>query len=113
MTSHPALHSVTTDSSECEARSGMTCANRACLGSIGMSSSPSSVDCTFVPLGDITLSGFSAGDLLSSGAYIARKWLVAPESRMAHSLMFSVLMLTVDSSVFAAPANPFVYVLVF
>ena len=31
--------------------------------------------------------GTSAGTMLVAGASVVRKWLVAPESRMAHRLM--------------------------
>ena len=40
-----------------------------------------------------------------AGVLMTRKWPVAPESNTAHSCMFSLLMLTVDSSALAACAK--------
>jgi hypothetical protein len=45
------------------------------------------VDNTCLPLGRCATSGTTAGRLLVLGAAIIRKWLVAPESRIAYSLM--------------------------
>ena len=43
------------------------------------------------------------------GAFVTKKWLVAPESIIAHSWIFLMPMLTVDSSAFAASVYvPFV-----
>jgi hypothetical protein len=38
-------------------------------------------------LGRQAMRGTSAGTMLLAGASVVRKWLVAPESRMAHRLM--------------------------
>ncbi len=45
------------------------------------------VDCTLSPLGSQAMRGTVAGMILVAGALVVRKWLVAPESRMAHLLM--------------------------
>jgi hypothetical protein len=45
------------------------------------------VDDTRSPLGRRAMSGTMAGRMLVTGAAVVRKWLVAPESRIAHSLM--------------------------
>ena len=45
------------------------------------------VDCTLSPLGSHAMRGTVAGMMLVAGASVVRKWLVAPESRMAQFLM--------------------------
>ena len=45
------------------------------------------VDCTLSPLGSWAMRGTMAGMMLVAGALVVRKWLVAPESRMAQLLM--------------------------
>ncbi len=50
-TSHPALQSVTTLTSECDANSGMMWARRAVAGSSGKSNVHVCMDCTWSPLG--------------------------------------------------------------
>ena len=54
------------------------------------------------PSGSETLIGCSAGCLLMTGALMTKKWLVAPESNTAHSCIFSLLMLTVNTRALAA-----------
>ncbi len=45
------------------------------------------VDCTLPPFGMQAMRGTAARKMLVAGALVVRKWLVAPESRMAHHLM--------------------------
>lgn len=59
---------------------------RACLGNFGMSSLYVCVDLTEFPSDRVTVSGRVAGLMLIVGASGMRKWLVAPESRIAHFL---------------------------
>ncbi len=56
-TSHPALHIVTTDSREWEARPGTMWAARASCGRVEMSSVHVCVECTRSPLGRRTMIG--------------------------------------------------------
>jgi hypothetical protein len=87
MTLHPTLHMVTTKKRECAARPGMIWAMRAQLGRDGRSSMHVWVDDTPLPLGRRATSGTTIGRMLVAGAAVIRKWLVAPELRIAHSLM--------------------------
>jgi hypothetical protein len=48
--------------------------------------------------------GTSAGTMLVAGASVVRKWLVAPESRMAHRLMVAALVFIVLRRTEAASA---------
>ena len=80
-TVHPALHRVTTDRSECEARPGIMWAARALGGREGMSRVHVCVECTRAPFGRRVLMGVVVGRILVAGALVVRKWLVAPESR--------------------------------
>ena len=48
--------------------------------------------------------GTSAGMMLGVGASVVRKWLVAPESRMAHCLMVVALVVIVLRRTEAASA---------
>lgn len=84
VTSHPALHSVTTDINECEANPGMMCPRRAVIGSPGMFSVHSCVDFTLFPSGRLTVMPSSMRSLLATCAVVIKKLLVAPESRIAH-----------------------------
>ena len=104
-TSQPALHNFTTEMSEYLSKPGRMCANLAACGSSGRSKSPVWVLCILSPSGSDTLMGCCAGFLLTVGALMTRKWLVAHESNTAHSCMLSRLMSTVLSSALAAYAN--------
>jgi hypothetical protein len=95
VTLHPALHMVMTKRRECAARPGMMWAVRARLGRDGRSSVHVWVDDTRSPLGRHAMSRTTAGRMLVAGAANVRKWLVAPESRIAHSLIVSVSVLIV------------------
>jgi hypothetical protein len=48
--------------------------------------------------------GLVVGTMLVAGALVVRKWLVAPELRMAHHLMVSALVLIVLNRTEAAKA---------
>ena len=87
VTVHPALHMVTTERREWDDRPGMIWAARAPAGRSGRSRVQVCVDCTLSPLGRRAMMGTSAGTMLVAGASVVRKWLVAPESRIAHFLM--------------------------
>ena len=58
----------------------------AAVGSAGRSREHSCVDDTVSPLGRRAVSGVAVGRRLVAGASGTKKWLVAPESTMAHSL---------------------------
>ena len=102
LTSHPALHSCTMESKEWAARLGMMCTILALARSYGMARVHVCVDLTRAPSGSFTLNGFFASWRSFVGAAMTKKWLVAPESRMAHSWTFLMLMSTVASSALAA-----------
>jgi hypothetical protein len=87
VTVHPALHMVTTERREWDARPGMMWAARAPAGRSGRSKVQVCVDCTLSPFGRRAIRGTVAGTMLVAGASVVRKWLVAPESRIAHCLM--------------------------
>jgi hypothetical protein len=103
-TSHPALHIVTTDSSECEARPGIMWAAHALRGTVGMSSVHMCVECTRSPLGRRAMIGVIVCCTFKAGALGVRKWLVVPESRMAQRLMVSASVVIVWRSDAAARA---------
>ncbi len=65
----------------------MMCAARAPGGRFERSRVQVWVDCTLSPLGRRAMKGTMAGMMLMAGASVVRKWLVAPESRMAQFLM--------------------------
>ena len=73
ITSHPALHSFTTDISECDANPGMMCPSLSLLGSYGRFSVHVWVDDTHAPSGSLTLSGILAGVIFVIGAVVTRK----------------------------------------
>ena len=60
------------------------------------------VELMCAPSGSFTLSGFLAYWRSLVGAAMTKKWLVAPESRMAHSWILCMLMSTVASSALVA-----------
>ena len=103
-TSQPALHKVTTDRREWEARPGIMWAARAVRGRVGMSSVHVCVECTRSPLGRRAMMGAVVCWTFEAGASVVRKWLVAPESRIAQRLMVSASGVIVLSSVAAAKA---------
>jgi len=104
-TLHPALHSFTTERRECDAKPGMICPILATSGSSGIANLQVCVDCTCESCGMVTLIGVVAIFISDVGASVIKKWLVAPESNIAHSLMFSILMSTVCRSAFTVYWN--------
>ncbi len=95
VTMHPALHMVTTERREWDARPRMMWAALAPTGIAGRLRVQVCVDCTLLPLGRRAMRGIAAGMMLVAGALVVRKWLVAPESRMAHFLMVVALVIIV------------------
>ncbi len=95
VTVHPALHMVTTERRQWDARPGMMWAALAPTGSAGRSRVQVCVDCTLSPLGRRAMRGTVAGMMLVVGALVVRKWLVAPESRMTHCLVVVALVIIV------------------
>ena len=95
VTSQPALQRFTTDNNECAARFGRMCACRARRGSWSRSSVHVCVVLIFSPFGSFARMGETASSLLVYGADVMRKWLLAPESIMAHSCTLAELMVTV------------------
>ncbi len=79
---------VITESREYGASLRMMGAVQAPGGSLGRSRVQVWVDCTLSSLGRWAMRGtVAAGMMLEVGALVVRKWLVAPESRMAQLLM--------------------------
>ncbi len=95
VTVHPALHMVTTGKREWDARLGMMWAALAPMGSVARLRVQVCIDCTLLPLGRRVMRGTATGMMLVAGALVVRKWLVAPESRMAHCLMVAALVIIV------------------
>jgi hypothetical protein len=60
-------------------------------GSSGRSRAQVCIDCTLSPFGRQVTRGTLAAQMLVASAFVVRKWLVAPELRIAHRLMISVL----------------------
>jgi hypothetical protein len=87
VTMHPALHIVMTESKECDARLGMTWAAWVPAGRSGKLRVQVCVDCTLSPFGRRVMRGTAARTMIVAGALVVKKWLVAPESRMAHCFM--------------------------
>ena len=102
ITSYPALHNHTTDNMERDARPEMMWPSLAASGSLGSASMHVTVDLTCDPSGNLTMRGLITGCTLVIGASVTKKWLVAPKSNIAHSLMFVMLISTVASRAFAA-----------
>ncbi len=90
--------SVSTLTSECDANPGIMWARHATADSLGKSNVHVGVDCTWSPLGRCAMMDLLASCMLVMGAPVVRKLLVAPESKIAHLLMVSMLMLTVQRS---------------
>lgn len=60
------------------------------------------LDLMVLPFGSLICSGLVASFLSCTGAAERRKWLEAPESKMAHFILSCVLVDTVRSIVLAA-----------
>ena len=73
VTSHPALHSLTTDSNEWEERPGMMCASFAASGRFGMLRVQVCEEDTFPPSGRVTTRGLEVGCRFVVGAAKTRK----------------------------------------
>jgi hypothetical protein len=79
-------------------------AARALGGREGMSRVHMCMECTHAPFGRQAMIGMVVGRILVAGASVVRKLLVVPESRMAHRLMVSALVLIVLNRTEAARA---------
>jgi hypothetical protein len=84
VTMHPAFHIVMTKSNEYDARPGITWTASALDGRSGKSRVQVCVACTFSPFGRRVMRGTAARTMFVAGASVVKKWLVAPESSMAH-----------------------------
>ncbi len=84
---HPSLHMVMTENNKCDARLGITWAAWVPARRSGRLIVQLCVDCTLSPLFRWAMSGTVASMMLVAGALFVKKWLVTPESRMAHRLM--------------------------
>ncbi len=104
VTVHPALHIVTTKSNKCDAKPGKTWAAWVPAGRSGKSRVQVCVDCTLSPFGRWTMRGTAAGTMFVAGASVVKKWLVGPESRMAHCFMVAASTLIVLRRMEAARA---------
>ena len=102
MTLHPALHSFTTETKEWEASPGTMWASLALGGSIGSAIFAVWVELMVDPFGSLMCKGSVAIFLLVTGAVESRKWLDAPESKIAHFILSCVLVDTVRSKELAA-----------
>ena len=104
--SHPASHSVTTESKEWDARPGTM--NPICgfCGKNGRLSRHFWVDLTLFPSGRVTLICCWSPSIIFASASVIKKLLVAPESKIAQCFMFSFVRVMVSSRFAAAPANP-------
>ncbi len=80
VTVHPALHMVTTESNECDARLDTTWTTWAPAERSGRSRVQVCVDCTLSLLGRWAMRGTATSIMLVAGASVVRKWLVAAES---------------------------------
>ncbi len=92
---HPALHIVMTESNKCDARPGTTCAAWAPAGRSGKSRVQVCFDCTLSTFGRRAMRGTAARTMFVAGESVVKKWLVAPESKMAHCFMVAALTLIV------------------
>ncbi len=87
ITVHPALHIVMTESNKCDARLGITWAAWAPARKSGKSRVQVCVDCTLSLFGRWAMRGTAARTMFVAGALVVKKWLIAPESRMAYCFM--------------------------
>lgn len=72
-TVHPALHNLTTDNSECDAKPGIMWAIRAFLGRVGRLMSHVWEEDTYPPSGSRTLNGVSSIRLFVVGVAVTKK----------------------------------------
>jgi hypothetical protein len=104
VTVHPALHIVTTESNQCDARPGTSWPPRHWREDHGKSRVQVCVNCTLSPFGRRVMRGTAARTMFVAGASVVKKWLIAPESRMAHRFMVAALTLIVLRRMEAAQA---------
>jgi hypothetical protein len=104
VTLYPALHIMMMESNRCDARPGITWAARAPDGRFGKSRVQVCVDYTLSPFGRRAMRGTAARIMFVAGASVVKKWLIAPESRMAHHFMVAALTLIVLMRMEAARA---------
>jgi hypothetical protein len=104
VTVHPVLHIMTMESNECDARPGMICAAWAPAGRSGKSRVQMCVNCTLSPFARWAMRGTAARTMFVAGALVVKKWLIAPESRMAHCFMVGASTLIVLRRMEAARA---------
>ena len=101
-TLHPALHNFTTDTKEWEANPGTMWASLALGGSIGSAMFAVWLEWMVDPFGNLICRGAVAIFLSVTGAEESRKWLDAPESKIAQFILSCVLLDTVRSNELAA-----------
>jgi hypothetical protein len=104
VTVHLALHIVTTESNECDARPDITWAAWALARRSGKSRVQVCVNCSLSPFGRWAMRGTVDRTMFVAGALIVKKWLVASESRMAHRFMVAASTLIVLRRMEAAMA---------
>jgi hypothetical protein len=95
VTVHPGLHIVMTESNKCVARPGMTWAAWAAARKSGKSRVQVCADCTLSSFGRWAIRGAAVRTMFVAGALVVKKWLVPPESRMAHRFMVAASTLIV------------------
>jgi hypothetical protein len=95
VTVHPALHIVMTESNECDARPDITWTTLAPAGRSGKSRVQVCVDFTLSLFGRCAMRGTAARTMFVAGALVVKKWLIAPESRMAHCFIVAASTLIV------------------
>ncbi len=98
------LHIVRTENNECDVRPGIRWAAQAPAGRSGKSRVQVCVDCTLLPFGRRAIRGAAARTMFVANASVVKKWLVAPELRMAHCVMVAASTLIVLRRMEAARA---------
>jgi hypothetical protein len=94
---------VTTESNECDATPGITWAAWRRLGDLVSQECRCELT-TPCQFGRQAMRGTAARTMFLAGALVLKKWLVAPESRMAHHFMVAALTLNVLRMMEAARA---------
>ena len=96
------MQSFTTDTNECDASPGTMWASLALGGSCGSAMFAVWLEWIVDPFGNLICRGSVAIFLSVTGAAESRKWLDAPESKIAHFILSCVLLDTVRSNELAA-----------
>jgi hypothetical protein len=91
----PALQSVTTLISACDAKPWMMWARHTRAERWGKSNVNVCLDCTWSPLGRCAMMGLLATCTLVTGVPVVRKLIIEQESKTAHLLIVSISMLIV------------------